>query len=71
MSVLNCESKQDSIEPSEGRTFSVSARTSELAGTQMTAWCCESFLETSVAKLVEPLLFTDVGSVRVQSIHRM
>lgn len=71
MSVLNCESKQGSEEPSDERTFSVSVKTSELAGTQMTAWCCESVVESFVARRVEPLLFTDVGNVRVQSLHRM
>ncbi|KAL5258038.1 hypothetical protein ACHWQZ_G012853 [Mnemiopsis leidyi] len=71
VSVLNCESKQGSEEPSDERTFSVSVKTSELAGTQMTAWCCESVVESFVARRVEPLLFTDVGNVRVQSLHRM
>ncbi|XP_063695405.1 mitotic spindle assembly checkpoint protein MAD2B-like [Bolinopsis microptera] len=71
VSVLNSDSKQDS-ELSEKRTFSVSVKTSELAGCQMSGWCDESVAELDVASLVvQPLLFTDVGLVRVQSTHRI
>ena len=69
VSVLNSDSKHDS-EPSEKRTFSVSVKTSELAGSQMTGWCNESVAELDVTSVVDPLLFTDVGRIRVQSTHQ-
>ena len=70
MSILNCDSKLDRS-PCDKRTFSVSVKTSELAGSQMTGWANETVPELNVTSLVEPLLFTDIGVVRVQSAHRI
>ena len=70
VSVLNSDSKHDS-QPSKKRTFSVSVKTSELAGCQMSGWCGESVAELNVTSVVRPLLFTDVGLVRVQTTHRI
>ena len=57
-------------EPRESRTWSVSVRTSELVGTQMEGWCSESVLEAKEVGVVRPLLFTDVQSVRIQTLHK-
>lgn len=70
VSVLNSPSQKEQV-PSEKRTFSVSVGTSELVASQMTAWCAETVPESEVPGIVEPLLFTDMALLRIQSSHRV
>ena len=67
--VLNSQSESPR-EAVDGRTFSVRLKTSELVGCQMVEWCSETIQELGEGSLVTPLLFSDVGAIRVQSIHR-
>ena len=67
-SVLHSQSQSPREVVEQGRGFSVSMRTSELAGSQLTEWCSETVQEEMGA--VTPFLFSDVGPLRMQSLHR-
>ena len=69
VSVLSSESAHPRV-PREERSWSASVATSELVGCQMERWCWEGVPELDTTSRVTPLLFSDVGALRLQSLHR-
>lgn len=71
-SLLNCNSDRLSSDggTDDGRSFSVSVRTTELVASQMSAWCSETIRELDASSCVTPLIFSDLSVIRIQSSHR-